>query len=418
MKNVCYAQSGGPTAVINESARAVIETVRQYPDLFGKIFAGKNGISGILKEELIDVSQESEAAIQGLKYTPAAAFGSCRHKLTDPDTHKAQYERLLEVFDAHNIGYFFYNGGGDSQDTAYKIAHFSQTAGYPLVCIGIPKTIDNDLAFTDCSPGFASAAKYLATSIREASLDLMSMCTTSTQVFVLETMGRNTGWLAAATGVASDETHQAPHIILLPEVPFDLEKFLARVDACVRSDGQCAIVVSEGIRDKEGHLLLEGKTTDSFGHHQLGGVGTVIAKRIQHHLGLKQHCAVADYLQRAARHIASKTDREHAYAVGKAAVEFAVQGKNAVMPIIVRDSSEPYRWHIDSACLKEVANYEKHLPRAFISEDGFHITDQCREYVRPLLLGECAPRYVNGLPDYALLKKTLVEQRLHFDNSR
>lgn len=412
MKNVCYAQSGGPTAVINESARAVIETVRANSDFFGNIFAGKNGISGILKEELIDINQESEAAIQGLKYTPAAAFGSCRHKLKDPDTHREHYERLMNVFDAHNIGYFFYNGGGDSQDTAYKIAHYSQKLGYPLVCIGIPKTIDNDLAFTDCSPGFASAAKYLATSIREASLDLASMCTTSTQVFVLETMGRNTGWLAAATGVASDETHQAPHIILLPEVAFDRENFLVRVEACVRQHGQCAIVVSEGIRDQEGRLLLEGTATDSFGHHQLGGVGTIIAKTIQQNLGLKQHCAVADYLQRAARHLASQTDREHAYAVGKAAVEFAIEGKNAVMPIIVRDSSEPYRWHIQSACLKEVANYEKHLPKEFIREDGFHITDQCRDYVRPLIMGECSPHYLNGLPNYALLKKKMVEKRL------
>jgi 6-phosphofructokinase len=412
MKNVCYAQSGGPTAVINESARAVIETVRKFPSVFGRIFAGRNGISGILKEELIDISQETEEAIQGLKYTPSAAFGSCRHKLNDYHAHKEQYMRLMEVFDAHNIGYFFYNGGGDSQDTAYKIAQFSQEMGYPLVCIGIPKTIDNDLAFTDCSPGFASAAKYLATSIREASLDLESMAPSSTKVFVLETMGRNTGWLAAATGVATDETHQAPHIILLPEVAFNLNTFLAKVQSSVERYGQCAIVVSEGIRDEEGHLLLEGKSKDSFGHSQLGGVATVITKHIQQQLGLKHHWAVADYLQRSARHLASLTDREHAYAVGKAAVEFAAEGKNAVMPIIVRDSSEPYRWHIESACLKEVANYEKHLPRDFISDDGFHITDKCREYIRPLITGECSPRYIHGLPDYVRLKCQLVAKKL------
>lgn len=412
MKNICYAQSGGPTAVINESARAVIETAKTFPDKFGKVYAGKYGITGVLREELIDTSMESDYTIQALRYTPGAAFGSCRYKLKDIHTHREQYQRLVEVFDAHNIGYFFYNGGGDSQDTAYKVSQICSELGYDIKCIGIPKTIDNDLAFTDCSPGFGSAAKYLATSIREASLDLISMANSSTKVFILETMGRHTGWLAASTGVAQDEEHQAPHIILLPEVAFNPEKFLEKVKDCVNKHGLCTVVVSEGLKDAAGRHISSSDYKDSFGHSQLGGVAMIIAHLIFEKLGYKYHWAVADYLQRAARHIVSLTDLEHAYAVGRAAVEFAAQGKNAIMPTIIRDKTEPYQWHIGSAPLSEIANYEKTLPKEFISEDGLHITDKCREYLRPLIIGERSPRFINGLPDYARLEQHMVEKKL------
>lgn len=412
MKNICYAQSGGPTAVINESARAVIETAKAFPDKFGKVYAGKHGITGVLREELIDTSMESDHTIQALRYTPGAAFGSCRYKLKDIHSDRQQYERLVEVFDAHNIGYFFYNGGGDSQDTAHKVSQICTELNYDIKCIGIPKTVDNDLAFTDCSPGFGSAAKYLATSIREASIDLASMANSSTKVFILETMGRHTGWLAASTGVAQDEEHQAPHIILLPEVAFDPDKFLSKVKDTVTKYGMCTIAVSEGLKDSTGKHISSSDYKDSFGHSQLGGVAMIIAHMIFEKLGYKYHWAVADYLQRAARHLVSLTDLEHAYAVGRAAVEFAAQGKNAIMPTIIRDSTEPYQWHIDSAPLGEIANFEKTLPKEFISDDGFHITNKCRAYLQPLIMGERNPRFINGLPDYAKLKQHMVEKKL------
>lgn len=412
MKNICYAQSGGPTAVINESARGVIETAKAFPDKFGKVYAGKCGITGVLREELIDTSMESDHTIQALRYTPGAAFGSCRYKLKDFHANRQQYERLVEVFDAHNIGYFFYNGGGDSQDTAHKVSKICMELNYDITCIGIPKTIDNDLAFTDCSPGFGSAAKYLATSIREASIDLASMANSSTKVFILETMGRHTGWLAASTGVAQDQEHQAPHIILLPEVAFEPEKFLVKVKECVTKYGMCTIVVSEGLKDSTGKHISSSDYKDSFGHSQLGGVAMIIAHLIFEKLGYKYHWAVADYLQRSARHLVSLTDLEHAYAVGRAAVEFAAQGKNAIMPTIIRDSTEPYQWHIDSAPLSEIANFEKTLPKEFISDDGFHITNKCRAYLKPLIMGERNPRFINGLPDYAKLKQHMVEKKL------
>lgn len=413
MKNICYAQSGGPTAVINESARAVIETAKLHSTHFGRVYAGLNGISGILQEELIDVYAEPASHIAGLRYTPAAAFGSCRYKLNDLDQHREQYLRLLEVFDAHNIGYFLYNGGGDSQDTAHKIAQFSASQGYDLQCVGIPKTIDNDLPFTDCSPGFASAAKYLAASIREAGLDVQSMAASSTKVFILETMGRHAGWLAAATGIAQDQHNPEPHIILVPEIAFDQEKFLAKVDDCVRKNGLCTISVSEGISDASGkHLLEQSETTDAFGHAQLGGIAPVIAALIKQKLGLKNHYAVADYLQRSARHIASKVDLEHAYAVGKSAIEFLLAGKHSVMPIIIRDSSSPYRWHIGETNLTDIANQEKKLPRNFMDAEGFHITDIAREYLSPLIQGEDTPPFHLGLPTYIRLNLKLLEKKL------
>ena len=410
--NAFYAQSGGVTAVINATACGVIQTARKHKDRIAKVYAGRNGIIGALTEDLIDTSKESTKAITALRYTPAGAFGSCRYKLKSLNENRAEYERLLEVFSAHNIGYFFYNGGGDSQDTAHKISQLSIEHNYPLTCIGIPKTVDNDLAITDNCPGFGSVAKYVAVSIREAGFDVASMAATSTKVFILEVMGRHAGWIAAAGGLAADNPGAAPHIILFPEITFEPELFLKRVSECVKKFGYCAIIVSEGLRNKEGKFLAEAGIKDAFGHAQLGGVAPIIAQLIKQELGFKYHWAVADYLQRAARHIASKTDVEQAYAVGKAAVEFALSGENAIMPIIVRKPGKNYKWAIDFAYLEEVANHEKFLPREYISKDGFHITEACREYLAPLIQGEDYPPYKNGLPEYVILKNVAVSKKL------
>ena len=374
--NAFYAQSGGVTAVINATACGVIETARKHKNRIGKVYAGRDGIIGALTEDLIDTSKESPAAIRALRHTPAGAFGSCRYKLKGFEENRAQYERLIEVFKAHNIGYFFYNGGNDSADTAYKVSQVSETLGYPVICVGIPKTVDNDLVVTDCCPGFGSVAKYVAVSIREAGFDVASMARTSTKVFVLEVMGRHAGWITAACGLAAEKAGDAPQILLFPEITFDSDKFLARVDAVVKQYGYCAIGVSEGLRNAEGKFLSESGLKDAFGHAQLGGVAPLIANLVKDKLGYKYHWAVADYLQRSARHIASKTDALQAYAVGKAAVELALKGRNAVMPVIVRKSNRPYKWTIEAADLKDIANREKMMPRDFITADGFHITDQ------------------------------------------
>lgn len=411
-KNALYAQSGGVTPVINAQAAAVIETAALYTDQIGQVFAGRNGIIGVLNEELIDISKEPSANLAGLINTPSGAFGSCRYKLKGIDENQAEYQRLLEVFQAHNIGYFFYNGGGDSQDTTNKIAQYCQQQGYPVTCIGIPKTIDNDLPVTDNCPGFGSVAKYVAVSILEAGLDVAAMAASSTKVFIMEVMGRHTGWIAAAGGLAAQQAGQAPQIILFPEVAFDPEKFCAKVKQVVTDHGFCAIVAAEGIRTADGQFLTAASSKDMFGHAQLGGVAPQLANLVQQKLGYKHHWAVSDYLQRAARHIASQTDVDQAYATGKAAVEFALAGKNAVMPIIVRDSNTPYKWHIDSVELQAVANTEKHLPPEYISADGFGITAACREYLLPLIAGEAYPQYSNGLPQYVRMQNNLVAKKL------
>ena len=411
-RNAFYAQSGGVTAVINASACGVIQTARQHPDRIGKLYAGRNGIIGALTEDLIDTSLESDADIAALRHTPSGAFGSCRYKLKGGDQNPAEYERLLEVFRAHDIGYFFYNGGGDSQDTSNKVAQFSRARGYPLTCIGIPKTVDNDLPITDNCPGCGSVAKYVAVSIREAGFDVASMAKTSTKVFVLEVMGRHAGWIAAAGGLAATTPGAAPHLILFPEITFNETDFLAKVEACVQTYGYCAIVVSEGLRNAEGKFVAEAGSRDAFGHAQLGGVAPVIAQLIKDKLGHKFHWAVADYLQRAARHIASKTDVEQAYALGRAAVEMALAGDNAVMPTIVRLADEPYAWKIGKAALSEVANVERKMPRDYITADGYGITAACRRYLRPLIMGEDYPPYVDGLPQYVILKNLPVARML------
>ncbi|WP_459722529.1 6-phosphofructokinase [Sideroxyarcus sp. TK5] len=409
-KNAFYAQSGGVTAVINASACGVIETARKHKDKIGKVYAGRNGIIGALTEELIDTSKESAKAIAALRNTPSGAFGSCRFKLKGLEENQREYQRLIEVFKAHNIGYFFYNGGGDSADTCYKVSQLSEKMGYPVQAIHVPKTVDNDLPITDCCPGFGSVAKYIAVSTLEASYDVRSMAKTSTKVFVLEVMGRHAGWIAAAGGLA--EAQGIPVVILFPEIEFDQKKFLAKVDAMVKKHGYCTVVVSEGCHYPDGKFIAEQGTKDAFGHAQLGGAAPVIANMVKEAFGYKFHWAVADYLQRAARHIASKTDVEQAYALGKAAVELALKGENSVMPAILRTSDKPYKWKIGVAPLSKVANVEKFMPRDFITRDGFGITDKCRAYLIPLIKGEDYPAYKDGLPQYVQLKNVAVPAKL------
>ena len=409
-RNAFYAQSGGVTAVINASAAGVIETARQHPDRIGTVYAGKNGIIGALTEELIDTSQESDETIAALRSTPAGAFGSCRYKLKSLEQNRREYERLIEVFKAHGIGYFFYNGGGDSADTCFKVSQLSQSLGFPLQAIHVPKTIDNDLPLTDCCPGFGSVAKYVAVSVLEASLDVRSMAATSTKVFVMEVMGRHAGWIAAAGGLVAQQG--IPVVILFPEVDFDKSKFLARVDALVNQHGYCSVVVSEGCHHPDGTFLAEQGVRDAFGHAQLGGAAPVVAQMVKDALGHKFHWAVADYLQRAARHIVSATDVQQAYALGQRAVELALEGRNAVMPTIERICDTPYQWRIGTAPLAQVANVEKTMPREFISADGFGITDACRTYLLPLIEGEDYPAYSGGLPVYATLRNKLIPRKL------
>lgn len=410
-KNAFYAQSGGVSAVINASACGVLQTARQHSDQIAKVYAGRNGIVGALTEDLIDTSMEFDDAIAALKHTPGAGFGSCRYKLGPIHEHRAQYERLIDVFCAHDVGFFFYNGGGDSQDTAHKVSLISAEFGDPIMCVGIPKTVDNDLVITDCSPGFGSAAKYLATSLREAAFDLAAMSRTSTQVFVLEVMGRHAGWTSAACALAAEQEGDAPHVLLLPEVAFNEEKFLAKVADAFKRSGHCVIAVSEGIKTPDGEFLAAG-SQDAFGHARLGGVAPLLSRLISAKLRLKCHWAVPDYLQRSARHIASTTDVDQAYAVGCAAVQFAISGRSAVMPAIRRLSDEPYRWDVIEAPLSEVANQEKLLPADFISADGFGITEAGRRYLAPLVVGESYPPSKNGLPDYVKLQNTPVPRKL------
>jgi ATP-dependent phosphofructokinase / diphosphate-dependent phosphofructokinase len=408
--NAFYAQSGGVTAVINASACGVIQTARKHKSRIGKVFAGRNGIIGALTEDLIDTGKESASAIEGLRSTPSGAFGSCRYKLKSLEANKREYERLIEVFKAHGIGYFFYNGGGDSADTCFKISQLSSSMGYALQAIHVPKTVDNDLPITDCCPGFGSVAKYVAVSTLEASFDVRSMCKTSTKVFVVEVMGRHAGWIAAAGGLVED--HGIPVVILFPEIVFDQARFVARVDELVKKHGYCTVVVSEGCHHADGTFLAEQGTRDAFGHAQLGGAAPVVAGIVKDALGVKFHWAVADYLQRAARHVASKTDVKQAYELGQRAVELALKGQNAVMPTIERISDTPYKYRIGVAELAKVANVEKFMPRDFITPDGFGITAKCKRYLTPLIQGEDPPKYKGGLPVYTTLKNVAVAKKL------
>jgi len=412
-KNILYAQSGGVTPVINATACGVIETARNHRDRIGKVYAGKDGIIGILREELIDTSRERKANISALRHTPGGAFGSCRYKLRSIEESRHEYERLIEVLRAHDIGYFLYNGGGDSSDTAYKVSQIGKKMGFPVQCIGVPKTIDNDLPITDNCPGFGSVAKYVAVSIMEASLDVESMASSSTKVFVLEVMGRHAGWIAAAAGLVAREEGDPPHVILFPEVPFRQREFLKKVKSAVESHGYCSIVVSEGVRNTKGQFLADAGTRDAFGHAQLGGVAPVVANLVREKLGYKYHWAVSDYLQRSARHVAAKVDVDQAYAVGEAAVKLALEGKSGVMPVIKRVSNNPYRWKIEAAPLSRMANREKMMPKSYISADGMGITPAARRYLAPLIRGEDYPPYDrDGLPRYTKMKKALVQKKL------
>ena len=411
-RNAFYAQSGGVTAVINASACGVIETARKNADRIGTVFAGRNGILGALREELLDTGTLADEEVARLRHTPGGAFGSCRYKLASLDDDDTEYRRLIDVFRAHDIGYFFYNGGGDSQDTAHKVSLLGERLGYPVVCIGIPKTVDNDLPLTDTCPGFGSVAKYVAVSVREAALDVASMCETSTKMFILEVMGRHAGWIAAAGGLAKTGRDDAPHVIVLPEVPFDEARFLAKTREAVDRGGYCVVVVSEGARYADGRFLSDSGRTDAFGHAQLGGVAPMLAELVRARTGFKFHWAVADYLQRASRHIASATDVEQAYAVGRHAVELALAGKDGVMATIVRAADEPYCWQLGDAPLARVANIERKMPKSFISRDGFGITAAARRYLRPLIAGESYPPYRGGIPEYAVFDLAAVAKKL------
>ena len=415
VKNAFYAQSGGVTAVINASAAGVIEVCRQNKSKIGKLYAGLNGIVGALREELIDTSFESDDAISQLLHTPGGAFGSCRYKLKKYEDDVTEYERLIKVFRAHNIGYFFYNGGGDSADTCLKVSQISEKMGYPIRAIHIPKTIDNDLPFTDYCPGFGSVAKYVATSVREASLDIESMCASSTKVFILEVMGRHAGWIAASGGLAASRKGEAPHIILFPEIPFYREAFIERIETTVRQKGYCVIVASEGIRYSDGAHISGSMQRDAFGHQQLGGVAPTLASMIKQSTGYKYHWALSDYLQRSARHLASKIDVDHAYAAGRRAVEMALEGKTSLMVTIEREKGEKYKWFLGEASLEKVANMEKKMPRNFITKDGFGITKKAKDYLKPLIIGEDFPPFKSGLPQYVKLKNILTAKKLKSD---
>jgi ATP-dependent phosphofructokinase / diphosphate-dependent phosphofructokinase len=406
VKNAFYAQSGGVTSVINASASAVIQTAKKYPDQIGKVYAGKNGILGALREELYDTSKETDECLEALTHTPGGAFGSCRYKLKSLEDNRAEYERLIEVFKAHDIGYFFYNGGNDSADTCLKVSQIAEKMGYPLQAIHVPKTVDNDLPITDCCPGFGSVAKYVAVSTLEAGADVASMAETSTKVFIIEVMGRHAGWIAAAGGLANTD------IILFPEVPFEKAKFIEAVDCAVKTQGHCIIVASEGAQDAEGNFLADAGTVDAFGHKQLGGVAPTIASMIREELGLKYHWALADYLQRSARHLSSKSDLDHAIAVGQKAVEYAIEGQNAVMPAIIRTGNNPYTWEIQSAPLDQIANVEKMLPAEYIREDGYGITEEARTYLKALIAGEAVTPWKDGLPVHAKLEGVLIDKKL------
>ncbi|WP_415034233.1 6-phosphofructokinase [Azonexus sp.] len=407
--NAFYAQSGGATAVINATACGLIEEARRQhladPTRMGTVYAGRDGILGALREDLIDTGLESDADIARLRQTPGGAFGASRFHLGPLETHRVMYERLAAVLDAHEVGYFFINGGEGSMGAAWHLSQMMREIGRPLKVIGIPKTVDNDMALTDCCPGFGSVAKYIATSVREAGYDVASMSQTSTKVFVLEVMGRHAGWITAAAGLASEAAGEPPHILLFPEVGFDDRKFLARVRQCVETYGYCVVVTAEGLCDA-------GGCNFGVSSRRAGTVGRYIADMVEVHLGYKQHLAVADYLQRSARHLASKVDVEQAYALGAAALRLAMAGESDVAPILHRLSDMPYRWEIRTAPLADLANVERRLPAEFISADCFHITEACRRYLRPLIVGEDLPPFVDGLPAYVRLKNISLPRHL------
>lgn len=409
--NAVYAQSGGVTSVINGSAYGVIKAA-QESGIIENVYGGLYGINGVLEENLVDIAQENPKDIENLPFTPSGAFGSCRKKLPSLEKNRADFERIIEVFKAHDVRYFFYNGGNDSMDTAYKVSQLAHDMGYDVTCIGVPKTVDNDLPVTDNCPGFGSVAKYNAVSIREASFDVASMHHDSTKVFISETMGRHAGWIAASAAMAGLNEDEGPHIILLPEVAFREEAFLAEVERIRAKIGYCVVAVSEGLQNADGKFVADAGTVDMFGHTQLGGAGDFVANLVKNKLGIKVHNALPDYFQRSGRHIASKTDVEQAIAVGREAVNLAAQGLNGQMVTIVRDSDTPYSWSVGHTDIANIANKEKVLPPEYIREDGFHVTEAFRTYCSPLIEGELWPDYTGGIPVYSQLKRNLVPKKL------
>ena len=410
--NIFYAQSGGVTPVINATASGLIEHFFKNKKYFGRFYAGKNGILGALNEELIDITSENKMELKLLSKTPGGAFGSCRLKLKDYVKSEREFQRIYEVFKAHNIRYFFYNGGGDSQDTTNKISKFFKIKGYAISCIGLPKTIDNDLPITYCCPGYGSVAKYIATSTLEASLDVKSMSQTSTKVFILEVMGRHAGWLAASSGIIKTKAEEPPHIILFPEVEFKQTDFLRKVRGVINKYGYCVIVASEGIKSKN-KFISDSGLKDSFGHAQLGGVAPVLSNMITSKLNIKVHWAVSDYLQRSARHIGSRVDVEQAYMLGKSGIDYAKKNITDVMLTIIRvNNKSKFQWKVSHTPLDNVANQEKMLPRNFIKSNGYEISKSCRSYITDLTQGEDYPSYANGFPRYANLNCKTIKKKL------
>lgn len=410
MKNLLYAQSGGVTAVINASAAAVIETARASGQV-GRVLAARHGIVGLLGEDLYDTSGLSAEDLSLLARTPGGAFGSSRLDLDEPVENPPQYERLFEVLAAHDIGWLLYNGGNGSMYTVAQMAREAELRGYPLKVVGVPKTVDNDIEGTDCCPGFGSAAKYLATSMLEAGLDLRAMASQVGRVFVMESMGRNAGWLAAASALARRKEEDPPHIVLLPEVPVKREALLAEVQRVVERIGFCALTVSEGVCWEDGSRVME-QHVDAQGYVQLGGAGQAIARVLSESLGYKQHTAVPDYFQRAAGHLLSATDFAQARAVGEAAVRYALEGRNGVLPAIRRLSDAPYRWDLVPLAASEVGNLERRVPAHFIREDGLHVTPAAVEYLRPLIEGEVPCAYEGGLPPWRSFDFPLLPRKL------
>lgn len=413
--NLLVAQSGGPTAVINASVAGVIQQAGKQ-EVIEEIYGGLNGIFGILNEDLIDLQEETNKGIEGLKYTPAAALGTCRYKIDfkkKPEKAAQEMNRLFEVFQAHNIRYFFYAGGNDSQDTAHKIHEEAIKRGWEMRVIGIPKTIDNDLPHTDHCPGFGSVAKYAAATTMEIAFDVGSMATDDGACCIVEVMGRSAGWIAGATVLAKRNPDDAPHIILLPEIPFEEEAFLKRVQEVVEKIKYCIVVVGEGLKNKAGEEIAADKSRlDAFGHPILSGAAEHLAELVQAKLNLKSRSVKLGYAQRAANHFASATDALEASACGEEAVKAAVDGQSGFMVKIVRVQNSPYKWNLGLQPLGDIANVEHFVPRDWISEDGFLPNEKFVEYARPLIEGEVKFPVDGGLPKYVTLEKVRIEKKL------
>ena len=410
MMNLLYLQSGGVSSVINVSACGVLEEAYRHSQLITGIYSAAFGIHGLLNEEIYDVTNLNKETLRAIRCMPGGVFGSSRHRIVDAHEDDSEYQRLLNIFRAHGISCFLYNGGGGSMAAAEKIADYCRTLNFPISCIGIPKTIDNDMEQTDNCPGYGSVAKFTATTTREAGLDVASTYTSSTKVLLMEVMGRHAGWIAAAAGLAQQEVDDPPHLIIFPERPLNKKDFLNKVDECVKRIGYCVVIVAEGARGEDGEYINANVT--SSGHRQLGGAAMVLAILIKELLGYKYHCVISDYLQRSARHLSSQVDVEHAYAVGSAAVRYALAGKDCVVPMITRISSSPYKWKINEVSLKVVANKEKFLPQSYISKDGYGISDTAREHILPLIQGEAYPIYQDGLPQMTRHRFPLLTKKL------